>query len=79
MKAPIRPCVTGGDATVEQEGPESKRQRLVAGLLVCSLLTPVDEIPVSYVATHEIGDSPVYDHKTSDRLTSHLVKVGRQT
>ena len=50
--APIRPFVMGGDETLEQEGPESKRQRTVAGLLVCSLLTPVDEIPVGYVATH---------------------------
>ena len=57
--APIRPFVTGGDETMEQEGPESKRQRSVAGLLVCSLLIPVHEIPVSYVATHEIDDRPV--------------------
>ena len=40
---------------------------------------PVDEIPVSYVATHEIDDRPVYDHKTGERLSPHLVKVGRQT
>ena len=45
----IRPSATGGDETMEQEGPESERQRIVAGLLVCSLLTPVDEIPVSYM------------------------------
>ena len=64
---------------MEQEGPESKRQRAVAGLPVCSLLTPVDEIPVSYVATHEIDDRPVCDHKTGERLSPHLVKVGRQT
>ena len=35
--APIRPFVTGGDETMEQERPESKRQRTVAGLPVCSL------------------------------------------
>ena len=64
---------------MEQEGPESKRQRTVAGLPVCSLLIFVDEIPVSYVATHEIDDRPVYDHKTGERLSPHLVKVGRQT
>ena len=64
---------------MEQEGPESKRQRTVGGLPVCSLLIPVDEIPVSYVATHEIDDRPVYDHRTGERLSSHLVKVGRQT
>ena len=63
---------------MEQEEPESKRQRTVASLLVCSLLTPVDEIPVSYVATHETDDRPVYDHKTGERLFPHLVKVGRQ-
>ena len=77
--APIRPFVTGGDETMEQEGPESKRQRTVAGLPVCSLLILVDEMPVSYVATHEINDRPVYDHKTGERLPPHLVKVGRQT
>ena len=44
---------------MEQEGAESKRQRTVAGLPVCSLLTPVDEIPMSYVATHETDDRPV--------------------
>ena len=64
---------------MEQEGPESKRQRIVAGLLVCSLLILVDEIPVSYVATHEKDDRPVYDHKTGERLSPHLVKVGSQT
>ena len=42
----------GDDETMEQERPESKRQRTVASLLVCSLLTLVDDIPVSYVATH---------------------------
>ena len=75
--APIRPFVTGGDETMEQEGPESKRQRTVAGLPVCSLLILVDETPVNYVATHEIDDRPVYDHKTGERLSPHLVKVGR--
>ena len=56
----------------------------MAGLSVCSLLTPVDEIsiddiPVNYVATHEIDHRPVYDHRTGERLPPHLVKVGRQT
>ena len=37
--APIRPFVTGGDETMEKEGPESKRQRTAAGLPVSSLLT----------------------------------------
>ena len=77
--APIRPFVTGGDETMELEGPESKRQRTVAGLPVRSLLKPVDEIPVNYVATHEIDDRPVYDHKTVERLSPHFVKVGRRT
>ena len=48
VAAPIRLFVTRDDETMEQEGLESKRQRTVAGLPVCSL-TPVDEIPVSYV------------------------------
>ena len=55
---PIRPFVTGGDETMDQEGPESKLQRTVACLPVCSLLIPVDEILVSYVATHEMDDRP---------------------
>ena len=64
--------------TVAQEGPEIKRQRSVAGLPVCSLLPLVDEIPVSYVATHEMNDRPVHDHKTGELLAPHLVKVSRQ-
>ena len=67
------------DETMEQEEPQSKRQRTVAGLPVCSLLHPVDEIPVSYVATHEIDKRPVYDLKTGEQLAPHLVKVGRRT
>ena len=42
MDAPIRPFATKDDETMEQEGPESKRQRSVAGLPLCSLLPPVD-------------------------------------
>ena len=34
---------------------------------------------MGYVATHEKDDRPVYDHKTGERLSPHLVKVGRQT
>ena len=37
VAAPIRPFVTRDDESVEQEGPESKRQRTVVGLRVCSL------------------------------------------
>ena len=77
--APIRPFDTEGDETMEQEGPESKRQRTVAGLPVCSLFILVDEVPVSYVATHEIDERPVSDHKTSERLSPHLVKVSEKT
>ena len=33
---------------------------------------------MSYVATHEIDEKPVYDHKTGERFSPHLVKVGRQ-
>ena len=64
---------------MEQEGPQSKRQRTVAGLPVCTLLLHVDEILLSHVATHEIDERPVYDHKTDEQLAPHLVKVGRQT
>ena len=79
VAAPIRPFVTRDDETMEQEWPESKRQRTVARLVVCSLLRPVDEIFVTYVATHEIDERPVYDHKTGEQLAPHLVKAGRRT
>ena len=36
---PVRPFVTGDEETMEQEEPESKRQRTVAGLPVCSFPT----------------------------------------
>ena len=45
---------------------------------MCSLLPLVNEISVSYVATHEIDERPVYDQKTGERLARHLVKVGRR-
>ena len=79
VAAPIRPFVTRDGETMEQEEPESKRQRTVAGLPVCYLLPPVGVIPVSFVATHEIDERPVYDHKTGERLAPHLVQVGRRT
>ena len=34
---------------------------------------------MSYVATHEIDDRPVHDNKTGERLSPHLVKLGRRT
>ena len=77
--APIRPFVTGGDETMELERPERKRQRILAGLPVCSLLTPFEEILVRNVATLETDDRPFYDHKTGQQLSPHLVKVGRKT
>ena len=46
--APIRPFLARDDETMEQEEPESKRQRTVAGLPVCSNITLVDQIPVSF-------------------------------
>ena len=60
-------------------GQKANVSALWPDFLCVLLLTPVDEIPVSYVATHEIDDRPVYDHKTGERLSPHLVKVGRQT
>ena len=72
--APIRPFVRGGDETMELEGPA------YCGRSFCVFsFDPLDEIPVSYVATHEMDDRPVYDHKTGERSSPHLVKVGRQT
>ena len=59
VAAPIRPFATREDETMEQEGPEGKRQRTVAGLPVYSLVHPIDEIPVSYVVMHEIDERPV--------------------
>ena len=64
---------------MEQEVSGSNRHWTVAGLSVCSLLPLVDEIPVSCVAKHEIDERPAHDHKTGERLTPHLVNVGRRT
>ena len=69
--APIGPHVTEGDETMEQEGPESKRQRIVSDVPVSSLLPSVCEILVSYVATHKLDDRPVCDQKTC-RVVSTL-------
>ena len=79
VAAPIRLFVTSDGETKEQERAESKRQRTVAGFPVCSLLPAVDEIPLSYVATHQVDERPVYDRKTGERLALHLVKVARRT
>ena len=51
----------------------------MVGLPVCYLLPLVGVIPVSFVATHEIDERPVYDNKTGERLAPHLVQVGRRT
>ena len=80
VAASIRPFVTRDDETMEQEGgPESETANRGQSPCVFSHSLPVDEIPVKYVATHEIDERPVYDHKTGERLSRHLVKVGRQT
>ena len=76
--APIRPFVTGGDETTEQEVPESKRQRTVAGLPVCSILILVDEIPVE-LRCHTRDRRQTMTPRQSERYSPHLVKVGRQT
>ena len=34
---------------------------------------------MSYVATRENDERPVYDHKTGERLAPQLVKIGRET
>ena len=64
--------VSRDDETMEQEGPESERQRTVACLQLCSLLTPGNEIPMSHVAAHEIDCRPVYDHKMSPQAVSRF-------
>ena len=79
VAAPIRPFVTRDGEKMEQEGVSKQETAHRGRSPVCSLLPPVDEIPVNYVATHEIDHRPVYDHKTGERLPPHLVKVGRQT
>ena len=44
-----------------------------------SLPSNIATVPVNYVATHEIDDKPVCDHKTGERLSPFLVKIGRRT
>ena len=58
--APIRPFVTGDDETMEQGQKARDSEPWLVSL--CSLLPFVVEIPMSYVATHEIDERPVYDH-----------------
>ena len=36
-------------------------------------------MPISYVATKDIGEQPVHDHKTGEELRADLVKSGRET
>ena len=62
---------------MEQKGPESIRQRIVAGLPVSSLFTLVDEITVSHVATQEKDDRPVNDHNCSNVCRSRWLEARR--
>ena len=79
VAAPISHFSTGDDETMEKEGPENKIHRIMAGLSMCSFLLLVDEILVGYVATHELDERLVHDHKTGERVAPHVVKIGRRT
>ena len=65
--APIRPFVTGGDETMEQK-PDSKRQSSVFSFDPCRR-------DYCELCCHTRDRR----HKTGERLSPHLVKVGRQT
>ena len=78
VAAPISHFSTGDDETMEKEGPENTIHRIMAGLSMCSLLPLVDEILVGYVATHELDERLVHDHKTGERVAPHVVKIGRR-
>ena len=63
---------------MEQE-PGSKRQRTVAGLPVCSLFDPCRRDHCELRChTQDRRQTSLYDHKTGERLSPHLVNVGRQ-
>ena len=78
VAAPISHFSTEDYVTMEKEGPESKIHRIMASLSMCPFLPLVDEIPVSYVATHELDERLVHDYKTGERLAPHVVKIGRR-
>ena len=61
------------------EGPVSGQRRRVGALHVCSQGPNCNAVPISYVATKDIGERSVHDHKTGRELRADLVKLGRET
>jgi len=61
------------------EGPVSGQRRRVGALHVCSQGPNCNAVPISYVATKDIGERSVHDHKTGKELRADLVKLGRET
>ena len=58
------------------EGPVSGQRRRIGALHVCSQAPTCTVVPISYVATKDIGAQPVLDHKTGEELRADLVKSG---
>ena len=54
------------------ESPVSGQRRRIGALSVCSQAPTCTAVPISYVATKDIGTQPVYDHKTGEELRPDL-------
>ena len=68
----------------EMTKPWNKRSRKARDsgpwlVSLCVLPSHVDQIPVRNIATHEIDERPVHDHKTGERLAPHSVRIDRRT
>lgn len=61
--------------------PMSSRRRLIGASCVCAQSTPdvepSGEVPVCYVATPDIGQQNVHDHRIGEVLDPELVRAGR--
>ena len=68
-KQRIKSSAARDDETREQEGPESWKKRIVAGLPVCFLLFHVNKTHVSCVTTLEVDVATVDEYTACEQLT----------
>ena len=66
----IKSSAVRDDETMEQEGPESQKQRTVASLPVCFLLFHVNETLASCLTTFEV-DVGTFDEYTACKQLTH--------
>ena len=65
----IKSSAVRDDGTVEQEGPESQKQRTVVSLLVCFLLFHVNETLASCLTRLEVDVGTFDEHTACEPLT----------